>query len=314
MLSSRQFLLIVLAVACWSVLVLTVYARFNPPTDTTTAARTVQADLAARINEVLYQSLNDADRQAEEILDDLSKYRFRPLLEPLRELRLVRDTFGERVQQVLNHDLRYAEFSPARVHERLLDLHGLHQRFLHRHTRAMLEHYRTHAEVYAFGPDDLAAVEGRLERAVADSEAKDLVATPPSDHPDARLRVAALEQVFLLAVRELQFELINWGCYRGCFWGPFHFPLIQQQKAVGRRGEAFPLNISVASVEHTIDPQAIYFVVAGDTLRPGQDGSVDYLAPTDRRGERSVDVALYVTNPLTGEVRRSETTRKYFVR
>ncbi len=92
-----------------------------------------------------------------------------------------------------------------------------------------------------------------------------------------------------------------------CFFGPEFYPIVASDK--------IKTVISVGSFAFGPSPEDFTLVVAGDSLKLAPDGSVRYTFQPERRGQQDLEVKLFLTNHLTGEVRQQATsTSSYFIR
>ncbi len=101
---------------------------------------------------------------------------------------------------------------------------------------------------------------------------------------------------------------VSGGKTISCFWGPEFFPVISSQFANPQLGETINTKLSVGSYATSLRSEDVFILVQGDTLRMGLDGTVDYKFKPDKRGRQTFKMELFLTNPLTGEVRQEATT------
>lgn len=166
----------------------------------------------------------------------------------------------------------------------------------------------------ALRDEDLAEILSGWESTARQHTKSAYAAVPPTDKLSALEAAAAIQLSFYLASRDLQMAATSMYCYRGCSFGPTYYPVIIPEAASGKRGEEYPLTFSVGSYSTSLSREHVKFIVNGDTLLVGDDGTVKYFAPTLQRGEHEAAVELLITNYITGEVWRRESRYSYFVR
>lgn len=91
------------------------------------------------------------------------------------------------------------------------------------------------------------------------------------------------------------------------------FPVVQAEKSYVIAGEPFNAEISIGSYSSSLDPKDIVLSVNGSTLRVGEDGKAKYSVVTSNTGPQTLNMAVRVTNPLTGEVTEGKGTYVYEV-
>ncbi len=91
------------------------------------------------------------------------------------------------------------------------------------------------------------------------------------------------------------------------------FPVINAKKAYVIKGEQFESEISVGTYSSQINPKDIQLTVNGQPLKVGEDGKAIFKQTASGGGKKTLKLGCSVTNPLTGEVKKGESTFEYEV-
>ena len=91
------------------------------------------------------------------------------------------------------------------------------------------------------------------------------------------------------------------------------FPVVQADRAYVIGGEQFTAKISVGSYSSSLQPENVRLSVNGTNLTINEDGSADYSVRASGLGPKTLNLAVAVTNPLTGEVTEGEGQYTYEV-
>jgi len=132
--------------------------------------------------------------------------------------------------------------------------------------------------------------------------------------PAFQLERETITLELLADMHDLLLRVASLSCYRGCFYGiNSHFPFLMNSYTDIKSGKIINTQIGVGTFDTYLGSEYSVIVVDGDTLTVCEDGLADFSFKSGAPGRYSKKLEVIITNPLTGEVRKGESTYNYQV-
>ncbi len=275
------------------------YGQYRYFTDGQAEAYAYAAGVHERVVEGQLAEMKELAHLANERMEEDSKYRFRPILPFVKKAFRGRDAYLEKVEKERSK-AAYDMVAFSRFHEKqLVSLSLAYGSFLKEFGHTMDLNERD-VEI------KLLNVEKIVNRFLS--------ANAPVPQTALTPRLLALD--YLEVVRRVVRDVVETSGGRAiiCNLGPTHFPILSMNVENPRKGEQVLAKVSVGSYFSELKPENIVLLIDNDTIEINNYGVADYSFTPSKRGKLKLDIELGIINPLTGEVRRNETTKVFNIR
>ncbi|MEO0734286.1 MAG: hypothetical protein AAFZ52_15730 [Bacteroidota bacterium] len=245
------------------------------------------------------ERLEMMEMRFEELLEDESKAKFRPLFSIFAAAAEQRSWYLEEVKACLGYSTKSIchEFLPTGQRSKMLELE-----------QAAAKVLREHYEDF-----DLNEEEMRHRLKAYQNYRKELLIdyTPQNYERPLFQKLLALQ---LLSFQEdLLLDVTSIFGGRALVFDRY-YPVVIDDMGVVYQGEKRATKIAIGSFFTDFSPENITLRVNGEELQIGDDGTAPYFFPSKLRGNRVLDMEVLITNPLTGQVMTEQSTYHYEVR
>ena len=311
--SPRIVLIAALAIVGWTTVALVVVDFVQPdPVDDRAFARQQDRYLIEELNNALIRLDYEADQLASKP-ENWTYSRAFALLNQLRDNRTAAGKYLKKDRRQKWHQPEH--FSPAGARRQLGENWYLLRGLLRQQRSAIESYLENNYEAIGWNAEELKTMIASLAGPSREEIWEDFPHYQPRTLSEYEEALTQYEIAFLLRSRQFQDFVFSLAAERKlrCYFRSPHFPFIATDQAVYGLGDTVLAHVSIGTYSDPIDSRFIRYVIDGDTLSGDPSGTLKVEQPARRRGMDSLEVELWLTNHLTGEVQVSSTTYKYLV-
>ncbi len=303
MITPKDLYLVIGTILVWATAIFSAYVLVTRPAEDASLT-TFQTEVLQEASSAILARMAFIDYRIDHQLDDLASYRLRTLYAPQAQATAARTLFLENFDGIVTEVAKkpYDAALGAKTVSRLVKIKEAALLTTEKDLFANLNEFQ---EIYGYRKEDLRDVKKNISKNLAALDDPSVLVTPVPTLVQFLERAELIRLSYLLGSREYQAVIATSAVPRGCSFGPRYFPVVAHHPGGGRVGEALTASIGVTDFVGVLDPANVRLVVGADTIAFGENGLAEVPLSTMRRGRQTEEMTLVVSNPLTGEIRKS---------